>query len=92
MRPRFFFKTAVIFMALYIAGTYFSMQARVLAAREENAALYRQQAVEQQKTAEMRDEAESPADRAFVMRKARELGYIVKDEEEIYINIYGKSE
>ncbi len=89
-RPRLVIKIILVVLALYIVGTYVSLQTQLQKARALNAELKQQQALEQQKTQQLRDEVASELDYEYIIQVAREkLGYVLPGER-VYIDANGR--
>lgn len=89
-RPRLVIKIILVVLALYIVGTYVSLQTQLQKARALNAELKHQQALEQQKTQQLRDEVASELDYEYIIQVAREkLGYVLPGER-VYIDANGR--
>ncbi|HHX71857.1 MAG TPA: hypothetical protein GX701_02885 [Clostridiales bacterium] len=89
-RPRLIIKVVLVVLALYIVGTYISLQTQLQEARTLHAELKHAQALEQQKTQQLREEVESELDHSYIAKVAREkLGYVMPGER-VYIDANGR--
>ncbi len=88
-RQGYIAKTLAVVAVLYIAGTYISMTSKLEAAQKDYKALVKQHALAQQDTEELRDMVDNGIDEAYIIRKARERGYVLPGEI-VFADIYSK--
>jgi hypothetical protein len=82
-------KIIVVIAAMYLIGTYFTLSLKLDKTRTDYAELKKQHAVAQQDTAELADVVENGIGDAYIIKIARQNGYILPSER-VFIDIYSK--
>ena len=80
-------KIIVVIAAMYLVGMYFSLSLKLDRARADHEELKKEHAAAQQNTAELSDVAENGIQDSYIIKIARQNGYIFPSER-VFYDIY----